>query len=86
MMHTNLADHHHVPMATRCVYDSLKRCCPTGKSRCQVSYKTLADLSGYSRSTVIQAIEELTLRRWLKKEVRQEASQGFCQNRYRLLK
>lgn len=42
MMHTNLADHHSVPMATRCVYESLKRCCPTGKSRCQVSYNTLA--------------------------------------------
>jgi len=85
-MHTNLADHHSVPMATRCVYESLKRCCPTGKSRCQVSYNTLANLSGYSRSTVIHEIEELMLRRWLKKDLQQEAFQGFCRNRYRLLK
>jgi len=57
-----------------------------GNHLCQASYNQLVRKSGFSRTTVVNAVKELALRKWIRKTGGVNQDKGHLSNRYELLK
>ena len=67
------------------VYQTMQRFAEDGEICC-VSYNMLAQKSGYSKSTVINAVKELKWQQWIKKHAHNDNEMGNQTNKYKLLK
>jgi predicted transcriptional regulator len=67
------------------VYETLQKLSDDNKS-CRASYNNITQKSGYGKTTVHKAVNELEWKQWIIKKQRKGESGGIINNEYELLK
>jgi DNA-binding MarR family transcriptional regulator len=72
-----------ISLAASTVYEALKRVAQN--NLCTLSYQALINLSGYSKTTVLQAVKELEWKQWIRKQTHRGVWNGHQANGYELM-